>query len=61
MASNRLFDEDGKRSTGLVEAMHGYCEDAWHGERPALARFNADLLVGLDLIGQESEDEAMAA
>lgn len=58
----RLFDEDGRREVGLVDAMREYCRQAWMGENPSLARFNAELLVSLDLIGQESEpDEAIAA
>lgn len=51
-----------KGEVSLVDAMHGYCRDAWCGFRPLLARFNGDLLADLELLNPGMGDvEEMAA
>lgn len=44
-----LFDERGRREVCVADAMRGYCQDAWDGRRPALARFGLEMLREGDL------------
>lgn len=39
-----LFDESGEVEESVADAMRAFCFDAWHGQRPVLARFTLESL-----------------
>lgn len=46
VSGNTLFDvTTGVQEVPLVDAMRGYCEDAWFGRKPGLRKFSLGLLV----------------